>query len=75
LFSEGSINNDSHFRSHRIVMAKHIDFCVPAAKNIVSSGPDWLPEVKYASYRGRVERDGKSRVLFKTGLDWTWRFS
>jgi ATP-dependent DNA ligase len=55
------------------VMPKHIEFCVPAAKKVVPSGPDWLHGVKYDGYHGRVERDGKSvRVLSKTGR--TWRF-
>lgn len=56
-------------------MPKHIEFCVPTAKKIVPSGPDWFHEVKYDGYRGRLERDGKNvRLCSKSGLDWTWRF-
>ncbi len=33
--------------------------CVPVAAKAVPTGPDWLHEVKYDGYRGRVERDGK----------------
>jgi hypothetical protein len=28
-------------------MPKHIEFCVPTAKKVVPSIPDWLHEVKY----------------------------
>jgi len=49
--------------------------CVPVAAKAVPTGPDWLHEVKYDGYRGRVERDGKLvRVSSRSGLDWTWRF-
>lgn len=49
--------------------------CVPVAAKAVPTGPDWLHEVKYDGYRGRVERDGKVvRVSSRSGLDWTWRF-
>jgi ATP-dependent DNA ligase len=49
--------------------------CVPVAAKAVPTGPDWLHEVKYDGYRGRVERDGKAvRVSSRNGLDWTWRF-
>lgn len=38
-------------------------------------GPDWIHEVKYDGYRGRVIRDGAVvKVLAKAGLDWTWRY-
>ena len=26
---------------------KHIEFCIPTAKKVVPSGPDWFHEVKY----------------------------
>src|SRR4051794_28238299 len=40
----------------------------------VPTGPDWIHEVKYDGYRGRVVRDGKTvKLLSKSGLDWTWR--
>lgn len=38
-------------------------------------GPGWLHEVKYDGYRLRVAlRDGRARVLTRTGADWTDRF-
>ncbi|WP_439398785.1 RNA ligase family protein [Bradyrhizobium sp. PMVTL-01] len=38
-------------------------------------GPDWIHEIKYDGYRGRVIREGKEvRLLSKAGLDWTWRY-
>jgi ATP-dependent DNA ligase len=56
-------------------MSKQFEFCRPAAKKVVPSGPDWIHEVKYDGYRGCVVRDGKDVRLFsKAGFDWTWRF-
>lgn len=56
-------------------MPNQFEFCRPAPKKVVPSGPDWIHEVKYDGYRGRVIRDGKDvRLLSKAGLDWTWRF-
>ena len=40
-------------------MAKRIEFCVPTAKTVVRSGPEWLHEVKYDGYRVRLERDAE----------------
>jgi bifunctional non-homologous end joining protein LigD len=35
----------------------------------VPSGPDWIHEVKYDGYRGRVVRDGKDvRLLSRIAL-------
>ncbi|MCW2195005.1 bifunctional non-homologous end joining protein LigD [Bradyrhizobium elkanii] len=49
--------------------------CIPVSTKAVPTGPDWLHEVKYDGYRGRVDRDGNIvRVNSKSGLDWTWRF-
>jgi ATP-dependent DNA ligase len=39
-------------------MSKHIEFCIPTAKKVVPSGPDWIHEIKYDGYRLRLERDG-----------------
>jgi bifunctional non-homologous end joining protein LigD len=51
------------------------EFCKPIARKAVPSGPDWIHEVKYDGYRGRLVRDGKDvKVLSRSGLDWTWRF-
>ncbi|UFX42038.1 DNA ligase [Bradyrhizobium sp. 41S5] len=56
-------------------MSKQFEFCRPVPKEVVPSGPDWIHEVKYDGYRGRVIRDGDVvKVLSKGGLDWTWRF-
>ncbi|MBR0801427.1 DNA ligase [Bradyrhizobium jicamae] len=56
-------------------MRKAFEFCKPEAKTVVPAGPDWIHEVKYDGYRGRVVRDGKDvKVLLRSGLDWTWRY-
>jgi ATP-dependent DNA ligase len=56
-------------------MPRQFEFCRPAAKKVVPAGPDWIHEVKYDGYRGRVIRDGADvQVRSKAGLDWTWRF-
>jgi hypothetical protein len=53
---------------------KHVEFCIPTAKEIVPAGPDWIHEVKYDGYRGRLSRGGKDiKLLSRSGLDW-WRF-
>ena len=49
--------------------------CIPTAKKVVPSGPDWFHEVKYDGYRLRVERDGdRVRLFSKGGHDWTSRY-
>lgn len=51
------------------------EYCKPVMKKAVPSGPDWIHEVKYDGYRGRVVRDGKDvKVFSRSGLDWTWRY-
>jgi ATP-dependent DNA ligase len=41
----------------------------------VPTGPDWIHEVKYDGYRGRIVRDGRDvQLLSKSGLDWARRF-
>ncbi|WP_439357851.1 ATP-dependent DNA ligase [Bradyrhizobium sp. DASA03007] len=56
-------------------MTKSFEFCRPTAKKSVPDGPDWIHEIKYDGYRGRVVRNGAVvQVLSKAGLDWTWRF-
>jgi bifunctional non-homologous end joining protein LigD len=51
------------------------ELCKPKAATAVPAGPDWLHEVKYDGYRGRLERNGDAvRLSSRTGLDWTWRF-
>jgi bifunctional non-homologous end joining protein LigD len=50
-------------------------FGKPVAKKVVPAGPDWIHEVKYDGYRGRIIRDGKNvKLLSKSGLEWNWRF-
>lgn len=51
------------------------EYCKPVNAKAVPTGPDWVHEIKYDSYRGRIVRDGKKvRLLSKSGLDWAWRF-
>src|SRR4051812_29187002 len=57
------------------VMSRAFEFCKPAARKAVPSTDDWIHEIKYDGYRGRVVRDGSVvKVLSKAGLDWTWRY-
>jgi bifunctional non-homologous end joining protein LigD len=52
-----------------------LEYCKPISRNVVPTGPDWIHEVKYDGYRGRIIRDGKDvKLLSRSGLDWTWRF-
>ncbi|ARQ95386.1 ATP-dependent DNA ligase [Bradyrhizobium phage BDU-MI-1] len=54
---------------------RDFEYCKPAARKAVPAGDDWIHEVKYDGYRGRIVRDGKDvKLLSKSGLDWTWRF-
>ena len=51
-------------------------FCLPVRATVVSSGPDWLHEIKHDGYRGRVIRDGDvAQIRSKAGLDLTHRYS
>lgn len=51
------------------------EYCKPVLAKTVPTGPDWIHEVKYDGYRGRIVRDGKAvKLLSKSGLDWAWRF-
>ncbi|MET3307922.1 ATP-dependent DNA ligase [Bradyrhizobium diazoefficiens] len=48
------------------------EFCRPTARKVVPDGPDWIHEVKYDGYRGRLIRAGsevKLPVEGWTGLD------
>jgi ATP-dependent DNA ligase len=57
------------------VMLRPFEFCRPAARKVVPHGPDWIHEVKYDGYRGRLIRQDKDvKLLSKAGLDWTWRY-
>jgi bifunctional non-homologous end joining protein LigD len=54
-------------------MSKTLECCKPINAKAVPGGPDWIHEVKYDDYRGRVVRDGRTvKILSKSGLDWTW---
>lgn len=56
-------------------MLKTFEFCKPESRKVVPAGPDWIHEVKYDGYRGRLIRAADEvRILSKAGLDWTWRF-
>lgn len=51
------------------------EYCKPVLAKAVPTGPDWIHEIKYDGYRGRVVRDGNAvKLLSRSGLDWTWRF-
>src|SRR3954464_8285548 len=51
------------------------EYCKPVNAKTVPTGADWIHEIKYDGYRGRIVRDGKNiRLLSKSGLDWAWRF-
>ncbi|MBR1198803.1 DNA ligase [Bradyrhizobium sp. AUGA SZCCT0158] len=54
---------------------RKFEYCKPVSAKAVPTGPDWIHEVKYDGYRGRIDRDGRDvKLLSKSGLDWTWRF-
>lgn len=56
-------------------MPKQFEFCKPESRKVVPAGEDWIHEVKYDGYRGRLIRDGAEvKLLSKAGLDWAWRF-
>ncbi|MHC2578017.1 bifunctional non-homologous end joining protein LigD [Bradyrhizobium diazoefficiens] len=56
-------------------MQKRFEYCIPKAAQVVPAGGDWLHEVKYDGYRGRLIRDVQGvKLLSRGGLDWTWRF-
>src|ERR1700682_1243596 len=58
-----------------ISMPKLFEFCRPVAQKAVPAGPDWIHEVKYDGYRGRVVRDGEAvKILSRAGLDYTYRY-
>lgn len=51
------------------------EYCKPVLAKRVPTGPDWIHEVKYDGYRGRIVRDGRDvKLLSKSGLDWAWRY-
>lgn len=51
------------------------EYCKPVNAQAVPTGPDWIHEVKFDGYRGRIVRDGRDvKLLSKSGLDWAWRF-
>ena len=54
---------------------RSFEYCKPTLAKAVPTGPDWIHEVKYDGYRGRVVRNGADvRILSKSGLDWAWRY-
>ncbi|MBR1193258.1 RNA ligase family protein [Bradyrhizobium sp. AUGA SZCCT0160] len=54
---------------------RNFEYCKPVLAKAVPTGPDWIHEVKYDGYRGRIVRDGRDvKLLSKSGLDWTWRY-
>lgn len=54
---------------------RNFEYCKPVLAKTVPTGPNWIHEVKYDGYRGRIVRDGRDvKLLSKSGLDWAWRF-
>lgn len=46
------------------------EYCKPVLAKSVPTGPDWIHEVEYEGYRGRIVRDGRDvKLLSKSGLD------
>lgn len=53
----------------------NFEYCKPVNAKAVPTGDEWIHEVKYDGYRGRIVRDGRDvKLLSKSGLDWAWRF-
>jgi bifunctional non-homologous end joining protein LigD len=51
------------------------EFCFPTKAASVPDRPNWLHEVKYDSYRLRLERDGdRVRLITRGGYNWTDRY-
>jgi bifunctional non-homologous end joining protein LigD len=56
-------------------MPSTFEFCAPTRATKVPFGPEWLHEIKYDSYRLRLERDGdRIRLVTRNGYDWTKRY-
>ncbi|AND92609.1 MULTISPECIES: ATP-dependent DNA ligase [Bradyrhizobium] len=54
---------------------RSFEFCLPSRGVAVSSGPDWLHEVKYDGYRLRLEREGhRVRLITRGGYNWASRY-
>lgn len=50
--------------------------CLAAAAHAAPTGPDWVHEIKFDGYRLQAQiAHGQVRLLTRTGLDWTNRFS
>jgi hypothetical protein len=54
-------------------MSNAFDFCIPTRGTRVPYTPEWIYEIKYDSYRLRLERDGV-RLFTRNGYDWTKRY-
>ena len=50
------------------------EYCKPVLAKAVPTGPDWIHEVKYDGYRGRIVRDGKVVKLLSKRARLGWRF-
>ncbi|PWJ85567.1 ATP-dependent DNA ligase LigD phosphoesterase module /ATP-dependent DNA ligase LigD polymerase module [Pseudaminobacter salicylatoxidans] len=52
-----------------------IEPCLATLKSSPPSGAEWVHEVKFDGYRMQAHiENGKTRLLTRTGLDWTERF-
>jgi bifunctional non-homologous end joining protein LigD len=54
---------------------RQFEQCLPARQTTVSTGADWIHEIKHDGYRLIVQRQGKAVRLFtRNGHDWTDRY-
>jgi bifunctional non-homologous end joining protein LigD len=58
------------------ILPAFLEPSLPQLTDKAPTGPKWIHEIKYDGYRTQARIDGKSiRLLTRTGLDWTKRFS
>src|SRR5262252_432673 len=56
-------------------MPSTFEFCLPTNATSVPDHPVWLHEVKYDSYRLRLEREGdRVRLITRGGYNWADRY-
>jgi bifunctional non-homologous end joining protein LigD len=58
------------------ILPSFLEPSLPRLTDKAPTGHKWIHEIKYDGYRTQARIDGKSiRLLTRTGLDWTKRFS